>query len=104
MNRTLEGKRSLMILPTGAGKSLCFFLPAVILGGGATTVTSGTAGLTIVVSPLISLMEDQLRKLPVYSPGACFSRNISAVEVSKLTISIINGFVRVLFVSPERLW
>lgn len=92
-----------MILPTGGGKSLCFFLPAVILGGGSSAVACGSAGLTIVVSPLISLMEDQLSKLPVYAPGACFSRGISAVQVSRLTQSILNGFVRILFVSPERL-
>lgn len=62
-----------------------------------------SSGLTIVVSPLISLMEDQMAKLPVFLPGACFSSGISAVEVSKLTKSILDGFVRILFVSPERL-
>lgn len=93
-----------MILPTGGGKSLSFFLPAIVLGGGASSAAMGTSGLTIVVSPLISLMEDQIMKLPVYAPGACFSRGMSAIEVSKMTESILNGFLRILFVSPERLW
>ena len=103
IDRTLRSERSLLILPTGAGKSLCFFLPALILGGGAQAMRTASPGLTIVVSPLISLMEDQMSKLPVFLPGACFSSGISAVEVSKLTKSILDGFVRILFVSPERL-
>jgi ATP-dependent DNA helicase Q4 len=103
IDRTLSGLSSLLVLPTGAGKSLCFFLPALILGGGAQAAKDNTSGLTIVVSPLISLMQDQLRKLPVHLPGACFSSGMSAVEGSNLTCAILNGLVRILFVSPERL-
>jgi hypothetical protein len=61
VQRALDGKNSLLVMPTGAGKSLCYMLPAALL-----------PGLTLVVSPLISLMQDQLRKLPVQLPGACF--------------------------------
>jgi ATP-dependent DNA helicase Q4 len=103
IDRALAGLNSLLVLPTGAGKSLCFFLPAVILGGGAAAARTQSSGLTIVVSPLISLMQDQLRKLPVYLPGACFTAGMSAVEGSALTCALIAGLVRILFVSPERL-
>lgn len=60
-------------------------------------------GLTLVVSPLISLMQDQLKKLPLELPGACFSGGMSAYQVSQLCVSVLQGHVKVLYVSPERL-
>lgn len=85
---------SLLIMATGAGKSLCYMLPSACV-----------SGLTIVVSPLIALMQDQMKKLPVQLPAACFSGlgASSNVELGKLTAAVVKGFVKVLFVSPERL-
>ena len=60
-------------------------------------------GLTLVVSPLISLMQDQLKKLPLELPGACFSGGMSAFQVSQLCLSVLEGHIKVLYVSPERL-
>ena len=92
MQRALDGLHSMLVMPTGAGKSLCYMLPACLL-----------PGLTVVVSPLISLMQDQLRKLPVQLPGACFGGGMSVQEVTQLTTSVLKGFIKVLFVSPEKL-
>ena len=54
-----QGRRSMLVMPTGAGKSLCYMIPAAAL-----------TGLAVVVSPLISLMQDQMKKLPPELPGA----------------------------------
>ena len=80
------------MLPTGAGKSLCYILPAIAL-----------PGLTVVVSPLIALMQDQLRKLPVQCPGACLSGSLSAQQVAEISEAVLRGRLKVLFLSPERL-
>eukprot|EP00605_Chrysophyceae_sp_TOSAG23-4_P001963 GSChrysophyteH1.ASY1.ANO1.2174.1 assembled CDS len=92
IQRVIDGKNSLLVMPTGAGKSLCYMLPAALL-----------PGLTLVVSPLISLMQDQLRKLPVQLPGACFGGGMSVQEVAHLSSMVMNGFIKVLYVSPEKL-
>ncbi|MBA3856593.1 MAG: DNA helicase RecQ, partial [Cyanobacteria bacterium PR.3.49] len=93
MCAVLEGRDSLVVMPTGGGKSLCFQAPAVMRGD-----------TTVVISPLISLMKDQVDGL--------ISSGISAVQLnSSLTPEerqqhekdILAGQVRLLFVSPERL-
>ena len=58
IERIIHGQNALLVMPTGAGKSLCHMVPAALL-----------AGVTIVVSPLISLIQDQMKKLPVHLPG-----------------------------------
>jgi len=92
IDRCLAGKSSLLVMPTGAGKSLCYMLPAVLL-----------PGLTIVVSPLIALMQDQMKKLPVHLPGAVMGGKISTYDMTKVSSGVLEGVVKVLFVSPERL-
>mmetsp|Transcript_16769 Transcript_16769/g.37217 ORF Transcript_16769/g.37217 Transcript_16769/m.37217 type:complete len:193 (+) Transcript_16769:283-861(+) len=59
--------------------------------------------LTVVVSPLVALMNDQMRKLPVQLPGACLSGALSAQQVMATSDAVLRGLVKVLFVSPERL-
>ena len=93
VERVLQGKSTLLVQSTGSGKSLCYQLPAALL-----------PGLTIVISPLISLMEDQMKSLPLGLPGACLSGRQSAVETARILKRLRNNAIKVLFVSPERLF
>jgi ATP-dependent DNA helicase RecQ len=93
MRASLEGRDSLVVLPTGGGKSLCFQAPAVYRGS-----------TTVVVSPLIALMKDQvdnLRNLGV--PAVYFDHTMSIDERSESFRALRRGQVRLAFVSPERL-
>ncbi|MFH1877711.1 MAG: DNA helicase RecQ [Candidatus Omnitrophota bacterium] len=89
----LEGKDSLTMLPTGGGKSLCFQLPAMIM-----------AGMAVVVSPLISLMKDQVDGLmDMGIPAACLNSSMPGGEQMAVINKIRNGAVKLLYLSPERL-
>jgi ATP-dependent DNA helicase RecQ len=93
MQATLQGRDSLVVLPTGGGKSLCYQAPAVLRGG-----------LTVVVSPLISLMKDQvdgLRQCGV--PAVQIDSTLSGAERFAYQLDVQQGAVRLVFVSPERL-
>lgn len=87
----LEGKSTMLVLPTGAGKSLCYQLPALVL-----------PGITLVVSPLVALMIDQLKQLPPMIPGGLLFSSQSAEETSETLRQLREGTIKVLFVSPER--
>jgi ATP-dependent DNA helicase RecQ len=89
----LEGRSSLAIFPTGGGKSLCYQLPALLLDG-----------LTVVVSPLIALMKDQVDELT--RRGVAAARLDSSLEPSegrKVLDDLRNGRLKLLYVAPERL-
>src|SRR5438105_9801642 len=89
----LAGRSVLAVLPTGAGKSLCFQLPALM-----------AAGLTLVVSPLISLMQDQvgaLRRRGI--PAACLNSLLTRDQRRLILDRAINGQLRLLYCAPERL-
>ncbi|HEX6433623.1 MAG TPA: RecQ family ATP-dependent DNA helicase, partial [Gemmatimonadales bacterium] len=89
----LEGQDTLAILPTGGGKSICFQIPAQVLGG-----------LTVVVSPLISLMQDQVEAAQARGlSAACLNSSQSAAEQGRVWRSILDGSLRLLYLSPERL-
>src|SRR5688500_12678739 len=89
----LAGHDVLCVMPTGAGKSLCYQLPAAI-----------TDGLTIVVSPLISLMEDQARQLRDEGIPACVLNSTVSPAVRRDTMAELRqGFKGLLYVAPERL-
>src|SRR5215468_10620439 len=88
----LAGRDVLCVMPTGAGKSLCYQLPAAVQGG-----------LTIVVSPLISLMEDQVQQLRDEGIEAAMLNSALPVgERRKVLAQLHDGFEGLLYVAPER--
>jgi len=90
---TLAGKDVLAVMPTGSGKSLCFQLPALIRGR-----------LTLVVSPLIALMRDQVAQLREYGvEAASLNSSSDADERRKVSRGLDDGSLRLLYVAPERL-
>src|SRR5271169_3070415 len=95
MRAVLEGRDSLVVMPTGGGKSLCYQAPALIRPPGQPTV---------VVSPLISLMKDQVDALHAYGISAIqLDSSQTAEERFSYECDLRQGAVRLLFVSPERL-
>jgi ATP-dependent DNA helicase RecQ len=93
IDSVLEGKDTLAIMPTGSGKSLCYQIPASIL-----------EGTTIVVSPLISLMKDQLEKLTELGiEAAQVNSSLSREEELEALDRISSGRARIVFCTPERL-
>ncbi|RCJ22560.1 ATP-dependent DNA helicase RecQ [Nostoc sp. ATCC 43529] len=89
----LQNRDLLVVMPTGGGKSLCFQLPALI-----------KKGLTVVVSPLIALMQDQVEALRNNNISATFlNSSLNAYQVRSREEAIRNGKVKLLYVAPERL-
>jgi ATP-dependent DNA helicase RecQ len=89
----LAGERVLAIMPTGGGKSLCFQVPALVKGG-----------LTVVVSPLISLMRDQVAALRANGVAAAsLNSSLELEEKSAVYGQMARGELRLLYLSPERL-
>ena len=93
MNAVLAGRDSLVVLSTGGGKSLCFQAPALV-----------RPGLAIVVSPLISLMKDQVDTLVGNGvPAGLYNSSLAADEKNSVVAGLREGRYRLLYVSPERL-
>ncbi|MDG2154578.1 MAG: DNA helicase RecQ [Gammaproteobacteria bacterium] len=93
IDRALKGQDSLVLMPTGGGKSVCYQLPAQLLEGTA-----------LIVSPLIALMQDQvsaLRELGV--PAAFLNSSLSHEQQRDITTQLRNGELKLLYVAPERL-
>ena len=89
----LDGRDTLAIMPTGAGKSLCYQLPALQFDG-----------MTVVVSPLISLMHDQADKLSEAGVAtAVINSTLTATEEREAIQAVMSGTIRILFVTPERI-
>ncbi len=93
IENVLQGRDSLVIMPTGGGKSLCYQIPALIF-----------PGLTIVVSPLISLMKDQVEQLTQMGVSAAFLNSSLALEEYRRNVKKVKqGAVKLLYVAPEAL-
>ena len=89
----LSGRDALAIMPTGAGKSLCYQVPALMLDG-----------VTLVVSPLISLMKDQVNALTAQGVRAAYlNSSLSDVQFDKALRNMANGIYKIVYVAPERL-
>ena len=89
----MEHKSSLCVMPTGGGKSLCYQIPSLLLDG-----------TTIVVSPLISLMKDQVDALlQAGIPATFINSTLTATEVRETMEEVVNGQYRLLYIAPERL-
>src|SRR5437773_2269454 len=94
IEEVLAGRDVLCVMPTGAGKSLCYQLPAMVGGG-----------LCVVVSPLISLMQDQVQQLRDEGLAAAF---INSMQTSSMVRDVMEevagGWQGLLYVAAERLW
>ena len=89
----LSGRDTLGVMPTGAGKSLCYQIPALAL-----------EGLTVVVSPLISLMKDQVQALKLLGvPAAFINTSLSEAQISEALRRAEAGVYKLMYVAPERL-
>ncbi|MEL7303568.1 MAG: translation initiation factor IF-2 N-terminal domain-containing protein, partial [Pseudomonadota bacterium] len=94
IERVLKNKDTLVIMPTGGGKSLCYQLPALL-----------KTGITIVISPLIALMQDQVEALQDNGIGATFlNSTLSYEQVSSRQDAILSGDIKLLYIAPERLF
>ncbi len=93
INHILDGKNVFVLMPTGGGKSLCYQLPALLLDG-----------LTIVVSPLIALMQDQVGSLNQLGINAAYlASNLEQEQINEYWKKIHMKQIKILYVTPERL-
>ena len=93
IDNVLAGRDSLALMPTGGGKSLCYQLPALIFGG-----------VTLVVSPLIALMKDQVDALNANGiPAGFINSSLPASEAGNVQAQVRRGQIKLLYVAPERL-
>ncbi|MFK8242903.1 MULTISPECIES: DNA helicase RecQ [unclassified Facklamia] len=92
--QTILAKQDILaILPTGGGKSICYQLPAVLMNG-----------LTLVISPLISLMKDQIDTLLLHNiPAATLHSGLSTEEYFEVMAQLRQGSIKLLYIAPERL-
>lgn len=93
INNIMEGKNTFVIMPTGAGKSLCYQLPALMKDGTA-----------IVISPLIALMKNQVDQLVAFGVNAQFlNSTLNKTEIAKVKKETLEGSIKLLYVAPESL-
>ncbi|QTF06754.1 ATP-dependent DNA helicase RecQ [Brenneria izadpanahii] len=93
INATLNGQDCLVVMPTGGGKSLCYQIPALAMDG-----------LTLVVSPLISLMKDQVDQLQAYGvSAACLNSTQTREQQLEVMAGCRTGQIKLLYIAPERL-
>jgi ATP-dependent DNA helicase RecQ len=94
IDTVLAGKDALILMPTGGGKSVCFQVPTMVL-----------PGLTVVISPLIALMKDQVQSLVANGiPAAFVNSSLSSDENRIIEEKASNGTLKLLYISPEKLF
>lgn len=92
MSAAIQGRDSLVLMPTGGGKSLCYQLPAMVADG-----------ITLVISPLISLMQDQVEALQAMGvEAAAWHGGLTAEQGNQIQAKLQAGSLKLLYVSPER--
>ncbi len=90
----MRGKDAFVLMPTGGGKSLCYQIPALLL-----------PGITVVVSPLIALMKDQVDALRLNGVGAAFINSTMSIEEQRDVVRAVHdGRCKLLYIAPERLF
>ncbi len=93
INKILNGEDVLAVMPTGAGKSLCYQIPALLF-----------RGVTIVISPLISLMKDQVDALSQAGIQAAYvNSTLSSAQQDAVMKNAENGEYKIVYAAPERL-
>ena len=93
ISHIISGQDTLGIMPTGAGKSICYQIPAMLFDG-----------VTIVISPLISLMKDQVDNLnQIGIPATFINSSLSSSQYFKIINNAYNGMYKIIYVAPERL-
>ena len=93
IDAVLSGRDVLGIMPTGGGKSMCYQIPGLLL-----------PGLTVVISPLISLMRDQVQALTAAGiPAAYLNSTLTGAEAKNVYRNLYQGNIKILYVAPERL-
>jgi ATP-dependent DNA helicase RecQ len=94
IDNILDGKNTLVIMPTGGGKSLVYQLPSLVFNG-----------VTVVISPLIALMKDQVDGLTnVGIPATFINSSIAPDEAQKRLQAVKSGFYKILYIAPERFY
>jgi ATP-dependent DNA helicase RecQ len=93
VRQILAGRDVLALMPTGGGKSLCYQLPAIL-----------QPGVSLVVSPLIALMQDQVRQLKDNDIAATFiNSSLESAEISRRVAALLRGDFKLVYLAPERL-
>ena len=97
VTRAIEGGDALVLMPTGGGKSLCYQIPAIVRHRAG-------RGVTVVVSPLIALMQDQVGALEEVGVGAAFlNSTLGGAEAAAVERGLLSGRLTLLYAAPERL-
>ncbi len=103
IDRVLEGQHSLVIMPTGMGKSLCYQIPAILWSAMSQKERQADSGLTLVISPLIALMKDQVDALVSKGVSASFvNSSLARRQREDRYRQIAAGQFDLLYVTPER--